>query len=134
MAAEKVKTTESSEQKSIEDLEAELVRLDLRKTRIDQQITDLKADRILVTNELNRAQQELEKRRRKEAQGKSEPTVSSHALLRYIERVLEINVKMLESHILSPTNRAAIAAGATKIKANGITLVVRDNVIVTVQE
>ncbi len=120
----------ASDKRTVSELEAHVVHLDLQKERIDQSISELKGQRQNVADELNRAKQELAKRKR----CPEEATVSAHALLRYVERVLEVDLALLESHILSPANRAAIEAGATKITVDGVALVVRDKVVVTVVE
>jgi septal ring factor EnvC (AmiA/AmiB activator) len=117
--------------KTSQELEELICRLELRRDRIDHSLADLKRDRQQVTDQLNSARQALERQRSRKA-APAEPAVSSHALLRFIERVLEVNVDMIREHILSPDNRAAIAAGATKIIAGGVTLVIKDGVVVTV--
>lgn len=120
------------------ELEAAVIRLELQKDRIEGGLAELKAERVLVLDALNRAKQalashmrELERQKFKE---NTVPMVSSHALLRYVERILEIDIDLLRQTILSPENRAAIEAGATRIMANGMTLVVKDKVVVTVQD
>lgn len=117
--------------KTSQELEDLILRLDLRRDRIDHSLAELKRDRQQVADQLNNAKQALERLRSRKA-ALAEPVVSTHALLRFIERVLEINVEMIREHILSPDNRAAIAAGATKIIAGGVTLVIKDGVVVTV--
>lgn len=117
--------------KTSQELEALILRLELRRDRIDLSLAEFKRDRQQVGDQLHNAKQALERQRSRKA-ALDEPVVSTHALLRFIERVLEINVEMIREHILSPDNRAAIAAGATKIIAGGVTLVIKDGVVVTV--
>lgn len=111
-------------------LEENLERLTLRKTRIEQTIKELKADNAALHDEIFNLKQEITRRRKKKDQ--EDPRISSHALLRYVERILEIDIELIKNHILSPANRAAIEAGATKITVDGIVLVIQDKTIVTV--
>ncbi|MFV3076505.1 hypothetical protein [Niveispirillum fermenti] len=110
------------------ELEDAICRLTSQLERIDHNIQALKRDRQLVADELNRTRQALAKRR----VARPEPTVSAHALLRYLERVLEIDLKTMESALLTPTVRQAMQAGATRVTINGVDFVIKDNVIVTV--
>lgn len=110
------------------EMEDAICRLTSQLERIDHNIQALKRDRQLVADELNRARQALAKRR----VARPEPAVSAHALLRYLERVLEIDLKAMESSLLTPTVRQAMQAGATRVTINGVDFVIKDNVIVTV--
>jgi hypothetical protein len=91
-----------------------------------------------VLDALNQARQalaaHLRDAQRQKPKENTVPGVSTHALLRYVERILDVDLDLLRQTILSPENRAAIEAGATRIKANGMTLVVKDKVVVTVQD
>lgn len=128
----------ASYEQSERELEANVVRLELQKHRIDGALTDLKAERLQVLDALNRARQalaaHLRDAQRQKPKENTVPGVSTHALLRYVERILDVDLDLLRQTILSPENRAAIEAGATRIKANGMTLVVKDKVVVTVQD
>lgn len=130
--------TPASAEPTTRELEAAVIRLELQKDRIEGGLAELKAERVLVLDALNRAKQALASRMRELERQKFKentvPVVSSHALLRYVERILEIDIDLLRQTILSPENRAAIEAGATRITANGMTLVVKDKVVVTVQD
>ena len=54
-------------------------------------------------------------------------SVTNHALLRYIERILGIDVEGLRTEILSANVIAAIEAGACSITVNGVRMVVANN-------
>ncbi len=59
--------------------------------------------------------------------------VSEHAMLRYIERVMGVDLSVVEEEILNDHNRKAIDfAPSCRIKAGGVELVVKDRVVVTV--
>lgn len=60
-----------------------------------------------------------------------DPRVSDHALLRYMERVMGLDLDAVRDRILTPENRAAIAAGATAILIEGERYPVSEGVIVT---
>ena len=63
----------------------------------------------------------------------ADPKVSEHALLRYIERRMGVNLEAVTREILSEGNRKAIEfAPSCRIKSNGIDFVVRNGVVVTV--
>jgi hypothetical protein len=61
------------------------------------------------------------------------PTVSDHALLRYLQRVKGVDLDAIRAEILSPTMRAAIQAGASAVNINGHLYAIRnDGCVVTV--
>ena len=62
---------------------------------------------------------------------KKPPKVSDHALLRYFERKYKIDFETIRSEMLTPTVRAAILAGTTVVKIDGLQYIVRDNTIIT---
>ena len=122
---------DSFKDKTVSELEATICRLELQLSRIDHSLLEFRRDRAQIASELNNANQALAKRKKSEAT-LTAPSVSNHALLRYAERVLGIDVQALEAQILTPANRAAITAGAKKISSEGISLIVKDGVVVTV--
>lgn len=64
---------------------------------------------------------------------KRDPVVSEHALLRYVERVLGVDLSAIKDRILTDQNKKAIDfAGSCRIKAEGVELVVKDRVVVSV--
>lgn len=58
--------------------------------------------------------------------------VSDHAVLRYIERVYEVDVDRIRQSMLSPMVEAALKAGATKVTIGGIGFKCCDGTVVTV--
>lgn len=105
---------------TVTDLQAESDRCESALGEAETIIADLRA-------RLSHVRAELAKRLRPSP----EPRVSDHALLRYIERVLEINVEGLRSEILSDNVRAALKSGATGVTVSGVKFVAKDGVIVT---
>ncbi len=60
------------------------------------------------------------------AQPARRPVVSDHALLRWLERHLEVDIEAVRASILTPARFQAIECGAVHIhcRAEGVTLVV----------
>lgn len=61
-----------------------------------------------------------------------EPKISDHALIRYAERILGLDIQKLRTQIMTKENYLALQLGATLIVANDIKLVAREGKIVTV--
>ncbi|MBP2230411.1 hypothetical protein J2847_003716 [Azospirillum agricola] len=114
--------------RSCSELEDMICRLTAQAERVERTLEEAKRDRESLLRDLHTARQALASRKRTS----KEPVVSSHALLRYVERFLGIDVKALERSLLSQEVKAAVRAGATRVTIDGISFVVKDNVIVTV--
>lgn len=65
-------------------------------------------------------------------QSQGEPVVSEHALLRYIERRLGLNLNDVRAEILHGRTEQIRKFKTCKIKTDGMTLVVKNQVVVTV--
>ena len=76
--------------------------------RLERAVGQLEATLADIRQHLSAVRAELSKR----LKPSGPPSVTNHALLRYIERVLGINVKALRTEILSANVIAAIEAGA----------------------
>lgn len=62
-----------------------------------------------------------------------DPSVSEHAVLRYVERVMGVDIAQVRANILTEPTRKAIAFARTgKHKRDDCTVVFKDNVVVTV--
>jgi hypothetical protein len=72
---------------------------------------------------------ELARRERMDSQ---QPTVSDHALLRYMERVYGLDIEACKAAILTENVVSAIKAGATAVKLPEYVLVIRGFTIATV--
>jgi chromosome segregation ATPase len=60
--------------------------------------------------------------------------VSEHAVLRYIERVVGIDLEDVKGKILDDTTkRVILTMGDCRFKKDGMTLVVKDNTVVTIE-
>jgi hypothetical protein len=49
-----------------------------------------------------------------------EVRVSDHAIVRYLERHYKMDIQAIRDEILTPTTKAAIAAGSHKFKRNNM--------------
>lgn len=69
--------------------------------------------------------------RRREARDAIVPSISDHALLRYIERVHGVDVEALKADLLTETLVTAIKAGASGLKTEHGTFVIKGASVVT---
>lgn len=61
--------------------------------------------------------------------------VSDHAMLRYLERVLEIDLKQIEGYILSENIKSMVSKLGTSGKfphENGFQVVIKNNIVTTI--
>jgi len=63
-----------------------------------------------------------------------EPRLSDHALMRFAERALGLNIEALKARIMTPVVIQAIKNGASAVTVEGIKMKVVDNTIVTVYQ
>lgn len=66
------------------------------------------------------------------SQAKSRDIVSDHAIVRYLERVKDVNIGALRREILGPVGRDAIRAGAKVVKTDRAILTIEGGRVVTV--
>lgn len=108
-------------------------------SRVEAEIEGIKAD---LAARLNGVQGDAQRLRstigqlegeiaRREAMDRVVPTISDHALLRYIERLCVVDVEALKAEMLTPSVVAAIKAGATGVKMPLGTLVIKGSTVVT---
>lgn len=109
------------------DLERSLAPLASDLAACDQRANLLRAELTRQTAHLNTIRNELERR----LTPAPNPRISDHALLRYIERVLQINIEKVRQQVLTDSVIAAIRAGATGVTVNGVKFVVNGVTIVT---
>lgn len=108
--------------------EREAVEVEMRMNPLKDQRSKALNRAHLCRNEVSALSREIEKR----TAPKPEPTVTDHALLRYIERVCEIDVESLRRQILTPTVKQAIQSGATAVKTAEFLAVVKGHAITTI--
>lgn len=71
---------------------------------------------------------------RREAADAVVPTISDHALLRYIERVCGVDIEAMKAELLTDTVVLAIKSGATAVKSPAGTMVIKGSTVVTFKE
>jgi hypothetical protein len=68
---------------------------------------------------------------RREAADNIIPTISDHALLRYIERVYGVDIEAMKAALLTPSVITAIKVGASAVKSPVGTMVIKGSTVVT---
>ncbi len=120
------------------ELEAEHDALKARKVALDSKIHDLKCRLSPLREEVSEAERRIAEikgeLRRREACDSMVPTISDHALLRYIERVCGVSIEELKAELLTDTVVLAIKSGATAVRSPAGTMVIRGNTVVTFME
>ena len=106
---------------TVTQLEQESARLESRITEVERSLADMRASFGTVRSELA-----------KRLRPAPEPRCSEHALLRFIERVHGINVDAVRASIMTPAIVAALKTGVTAITVQGVKMLAKDGVIVTV--
>jgi hypothetical protein len=101
------------------------------------QIVQLKLEIGRLNNERNTLMQsrnsilrEIERR----TETPEEPAISDHALLRYIERVIGIDLDELRRQIMTPTLESAIRMGAKSLVDNGVTYRIQNGKVITLMD
>ena len=109
-------------------------------TQLNRDLARIKSEKHSLGNqlaELNTRASELKLQRDKiiaENKRKNDKiTVSDHAIIRYLERVMGYDIENIRERILSDPVRDSIKLGANSVKTAEATFVVHDNVIVTVK-
>jgi hypothetical protein len=63
---------------------------------------------------------------------KEQPTVTDHALVRYLERVKKIDLEQFRKEIITPERHAMIENGVREIVANGYSMKIEGKSVVTI--
>lgn len=61
-----------------------------------------------------------------------QPIVTDHAVIRYLERVYEMDIAKLRAEILSPQVRAALKLGASAVNVGEFRYVLEGNTVITI--
>lgn len=115
----------------------QLKALQVRATKAGQEVNAIRTEMQDVNRRLSEAKARLDAINAEIAklrENASEPIVSEHAMLRYCERVLGIDMSEVRAKILSPRNVATINFVRTgKVPGgDGMTLIVRDRSVVSI--
>lgn len=111
----------SADAMSISQLQAESDRLQSLVGQIQLQLSDAQASLASVRSELQRR-----------LKPQPEPRLSDHAMLRYLERVMHVDVKAIQARIMTDKVKAAILAGASSVIVAGAKFKIANNTVVTI--
>lgn len=113
--------SDNFDQMTVTQLQSESTRLESQISGIERSLADLRAT-------FGQVRSELAKRLRPAP----EPRCSEHALLRFIERVHGVDVDAVRASIMTPGIVAALKGGVTAITVQGVKMLCKEGVIVTV--
>lgn len=114
------------------DLEEALTEINVTIDSIKVQFEARLSEPVSKLNELQSKINEINNEiNRRSASDKTSPSVSDHALVRYIERVLGFDVESIREDILKQTLNA-IVSGANSVKKEGMVFQIKNNTVVTV--
>lgn len=121
------------------ELHAERQNLEGKIGAIESEIGSIKAEMASRLSGVEGEAQRLRSRlgqinaeiQRREARDALVPSISDHALLRYIERVHGVDVEAMKAELLTPNIVAAIKSGATAVKSPIGTMVIKGSTVVT---
>lgn len=105
---------------TLTQLQAESVRLQSQLGPMEASLSDAKRMLAAVLAEIDRRTRPA-----------PVPRVSDHALLRFMERALLLDVEALRGRIMTETVKAAILAGAGAVTVEGVRFKIANNVVVT---
>jgi len=92
-----------------------------------QEIERIRKQKSGVDAEISMLEQRIE------SMTEREPVVTEHAMLRYVERVMGIDLNGIKNSILTEQNRKMIAfAGSCRIKSGNVEFVVKDRRVISV--
>lgn len=98
------------------------------KADLSAQLVGVSTEAQQLRSTLGRVTAEIQRR---EANDAIIPTISDHALLRYIERVHGVDVDALKAELLTPSLTNAIKSGATGMKTPAGTFVIVGSTVTT---
>ncbi len=113
-----------------------LKHLQVRKQQIRQELAGLTDSLRDLQDQVQRRMATLREIEKQIEDSMHEPIVSEHAILRYVERVLKINLKSIENEILSEENKRIIdQVSSCKIPFKSNTfLIVKNKTVVTIMD
>lgn len=111
----------------------ELKELRTRKTKLEAELMTACTEQKDINKKINDIKTKIKTIDKKIETSTKKIVVSEHALLRYLERKLGINLEELQGEIITPKLEELVKTlGSGQYPAEGCKLVVKDNVIVTI--
>lgn len=115
---------------TLKSLETKYKQIETKRNLIINEINDKQLEASSLKKELGQIKQQIDSLKSKDV-GKI--IVSEHSLLRYIERVLGIDLNVLRNKILSDDDAKVISAlGNGTFPKDGFKIKIKDGVVVTV--
>lgn len=115
---------------TLKSLETKYKQIETKRNLIINEINDKQLEASSLKKELGQIKQQMDNLKSKDT-GKI--IVSEHSLLRYIERVLGIDLNVLRNKILSDDDAKVISAlGNGTFPKDGFKIKIKDGVVVTV--
>lgn len=124
------------------DLQAERDDLETKLGAVEADIASIKAEMAVRLSGVEGEAQRMRTRlgqinaelQRREALDAMVPTISDHALLRYIERICGVDIEAMKAELLTDAVVLAIKNGATAVKSPVGTMVIKGNTVVTFKD
>lgn len=124
------------------ELQAERDALETRLGSIEAEIAGVKAEMAARLSGVEGEAQRVRTRlgqiigeiSRREAADAVVPTISDHALLRYIERLCGVDIEAMKAELLTDAVVLAIKSGASAVKSSVGTMVIKGNTVVTFKD
>lgn len=124
------------------ELHAERSDLEVKLGKVEAEVAGIKAEMAARLSGFEGEAQKIRARlgqvageiARREAADSMVPTISDHALLRYIERVCGVDIEAMKAELLTDTVVLAIKSGATAVKSPDGTMVIKGSTVVTFKE
>lgn len=114
-------------QQSRADLSSKIERCNENVGRLSAEMSAMQVEVQKLVSRASAIDTELERRTRPAP----EVRLSEHALLRFIERICDIDVEEIRARILSPAVVAAVQAGASAVTIENVKFIVKGNTIIT---
>lgn len=114
-----------------------LKELENQKIKLEEKIKSLKSEENVLTKNITITSQKLSEVKSSIANIKNNNKniiISDHAIVRYVERVIGINLEEIESKICPEATRSQIRAfgsGSYQVNSNEFTIKIKDNVVIT---
>jgi chromosome segregation ATPase len=113
----------------LKNLQMKLKALDSRRTTLNSSLYNMQKESSELKKQISSINTQISNLKTKS----DKFIVSEHAMLRYIERVLEIDLDIIKEKIL-PSNEieSVKKLGDCTVKRDGFSIVIKDNTVVTV--
>lgn len=111
------------------EIDNRLRKLEDEYKKVDEEITKLMGSRKRISDKIA-----LFRQKKQALKETKELRISEHAVLRYIERIMKIDLAEIESELLTDDLRLRVRTlgGSCEIKKQDYTIVIKDYIIITI--